>query len=354
MKNCGYRAEQIEEYVRGELGEDERAELERHLAECEDCRREAEFLKTVSELTEENMAEPPKELCEGVMAAVKREKRRRRLVPKAAAGVLAAMLAVAVGLRWLPSRSAESSETQPGVYVMSAGSAQDSPSGGAVYSVESPEPAPAAAEDIAPQENVETDGTLYTAIAPGSGPSASQAALSGEESKVANSRPEGMTGTERGLGGTAVPLVYNGSLAIEPSSVKELCFADETGEKTPKETLVFAGDAEEETEYFVSLVLVPVDGYGAQDGAATVTYAPAVTGTLETIEAPQTEISGETETSGATGAVVTGIESTDGVTFTTVTVVFNDDSTVSFKYSAEGYIVADDVWYTFEQPERRR
>ncbi len=352
MKKCGYRAEQIEEYVRGELGEDERAELERHLAECEDCRREAEFLKTVSELTEENMAEPPKELREGVMAAVKREKRRRRFIPRAAAGVLAASLAVAVGLRWLPNGSTESSGAQPGVYVMSAGSAQDSPSG--VYSIEVPEPA--AAEDISPQENEPetSDGTPYTVIAPGSEPSASQTA-SGEESKMANSGSDGMTDTERGIsGGTAVPLVYNGSLAIEPSSVKELCFTEETGETAPQETFVFAGDAEEETEYFVSLVLVPVDEYGDQDGAVTVTYAPAVTGTLETIEAPPGGASGETEPSGETEAVVTSIESTDGVTFTTVTVVFNDDSTVSFKYSEEGYIVADDVWYTFEQPERRR
>ncbi len=353
MKKCGYRAEQIEEYVRGELGEDECAELERHLAECEDCRREAEFLKTVSELTEENMAEPPKELREGVMAAVKREKRRRRFIPRAAAGVLAASLAVAVGLRWLPNGSTESSGAQPGVYVMSAGSAQDSPSG--VYSIEVPEPA--AAEDISPQENEPetSDGTPYAVIVPGSEPSASQAA-SGEESKEANSKPEGMTiDAERVVSeGTTMPLVYNGSLAIEPSSVKELCFTEETGEKTPKETFVFAGDAEEETEYFVSLVLVPVDEYGDRDGAVTVTYAPAVTGTLETIEAPPGEASGETEPSGETGAVVTSIDSTDGVTFTTVTVVFNDDSTVSFKYSEEGYIVADDVWYMFEQPERRR
>ena len=148
MKKCGYRAEQIEEYVRGELGEDERAELERDLAECEDCRREAEFLKTVSELTEENMAEPPKELREGVMAAVKREKRRRRFIPRAAAGVLAASLAVAVGLRWLPNGSTESSGAQPGVYVMSAGSAQDSPSG--VYSIEVPEPAAADTSRLRP------------------------------------------------------------------------------------------------------------------------------------------------------------------------------------------------------------
>ena len=281
------------------------------------------------------MTEPPGELHGSIMAAVKKEKRRRRVLPGAAAGVLAASLAVVIGLRCLPFRSAESAEAPSGTYMMSAGSDAES---GVVYSIETP-----VAVADAPEEPETADGaTAEDSL------SAPQATL-GED----GSNKLGLTqDTERGLGGTATPLVCNGSLAIEPSSVKELRFEEKAGGEKPAETLVFAGDAEEETEYFVSLVLVPVDGDGAQDGAVTVTYAPAVTGTIDT--SGWTETTKETEPSGETGAVVSSIESADGVTFTTVTVVFTDDSTVSFKYSADGYIVADDVWYTFVKPEERR
>lgn len=102
MANCEHLQNSISAYIDGELSEKETAELEAHLAECEDCRRTLGFFRELSALERESLVEPPAELHGSIMAAVRREKSRKRLrfIPKVAGGVLAASLALIVVWRF--------------------------------------------------------------------------------------------------------------------------------------------------------------------------------------------------------------------------------------------------------------
>jgi Putative zinc-finger len=98
--NCLHAREKLPEHALGVLPGDEAAALERHLEWCAACRKEAGELQRATVALAYTVApvEPPAQLKEQVVRAVKGAAGRRSAGPRrsrvAAAGVLAAMLAL--------------------------------------------------------------------------------------------------------------------------------------------------------------------------------------------------------------------------------------------------------------------
>ena len=98
--NCLHAREQLTEHALGVLPSDDAAALERHLEWCAACRKEAGELQRATATLAYTAApvEPPAELEERVLDAVKAAVGRKAAAPRrsrvVAAGVLAAMLAL--------------------------------------------------------------------------------------------------------------------------------------------------------------------------------------------------------------------------------------------------------------------
>lgn len=112
----------IAEYRSDMLDSRKRQEIEQHLAECEDCRRELEEFNAVMSLVEDNIPdlEPPVGLWNGVYNRINSPEPERSLLerlaggwlhrPAQAVGVGAAMVVLVAGL-WLGSMKPESHES---------------------------------------------------------------------------------------------------------------------------------------------------------------------------------------------------------------------------------------------------
>lgn len=83
-------------HLDGENTEEEAAQLQAHLAECEDCRRLLENLQALDREILSLEVEPPADLCANVMEAIRKEaprrKKRRWVWPTAAAAAVLVLL----------------------------------------------------------------------------------------------------------------------------------------------------------------------------------------------------------------------------------------------------------------------
>lgn len=90
-------------HLDGQNTGEEEAQLQAHLAACEDCRRLLEDLQALDQGVLSLEEEPPADLCESVMAAIRREaprqkKKRRWVLPATAAAAVLVLLAGAGAL----------------------------------------------------------------------------------------------------------------------------------------------------------------------------------------------------------------------------------------------------------------
>ena len=84
-------------YVNNTLSADDRARVETHMAECEDCRNEVKFLQKLRAGIQQDSVSAPKELgLKRLLRDVKKEKRKRVAAPAWMRLALAASVAIIV------------------------------------------------------------------------------------------------------------------------------------------------------------------------------------------------------------------------------------------------------------------
>lgn len=78
MADHGYFEELICAELDGELTEEQRAELDAHLRECEQCRAFRQAMSAIEGVSARHLSEPPEELTANVMAAIRAEAGRKK------------------------------------------------------------------------------------------------------------------------------------------------------------------------------------------------------------------------------------------------------------------------------------
>ena len=105
MADHGYFEELITAELDGELTPEQRAELDEHLAGCEQCRTFRDALSAVEGTAARHLPEPPAEFTANVMAAVRaqaKQKKKGKLLPfpgRSLAAAAAAALVLWAGVR---------------------------------------------------------------------------------------------------------------------------------------------------------------------------------------------------------------------------------------------------------------
>lgn len=112
MNDCGGIREKISALIDGEVSESERAEIEKHIEACAECRRMYEAFTAVSDSLGE-LEDVPSEVHEGIMRGVKKARQRpllRKILPLAACFVL---IFGVVAMKGMDSNSADKEATAP-------------------------------------------------------------------------------------------------------------------------------------------------------------------------------------------------------------------------------------------------
>ena len=215
MSDCEKYLDLISAYIDGELPEQDRADLESHLASCENCRALYDTLTAVSEDMRSDLADPPEDLVENVMAGIRAENgypladarpRKRRTVIRRAA-LAAACLAVVILA--VPTLSKFGHMGKSGADNASPASSESVSTAGMLY---------AASEDsIAPQSY---DGEMKKDDAPAemeesnmkydSPMKAERADEAAAEEEASGSEPEADNGFDGAPGAPAPDQIYAG------------------------------------------------------------------------------------------------------------------------------------------------
>lgn len=116
--NCEEYRAMISCAIDGECTESEKAELDAHLAGCEECRNYAKFLKEISDKLKTDLDAPP-ELKMRVMKSVREEARRKKVHRLTRYGSLAACAVLAVSLGLYAERSFKSNEGMESITMVS-------------------------------------------------------------------------------------------------------------------------------------------------------------------------------------------------------------------------------------------
>ena len=107
MKDCAYYQELISRLIDREITPEEGEELAAHARECEECRAVYTAFVSLSDTIADDLADPPAELAENVMAEIRRselwkQNRRPRQLRRYAALAASAVLVIGLGAFALP------------------------------------------------------------------------------------------------------------------------------------------------------------------------------------------------------------------------------------------------------------
>ena len=155
MKDCAYYQELISRLVDREITPEEGEELAAHARECDECRAVYSAFVSLSEMLSSDLAEPPEELSENVMAEIRRaelwkqNRKPRHHWRRWAALAACAVLVIGVGALTLPR-------------LLSPKASAKAASSQAVYSAE----APAMAAGDASYESAAANDSPAEAAAP--------------------------------------------------------------------------------------------------------------------------------------------------------------------------------------------
>ena len=168
MKSCHDYQGLISRLLDGELGENESADVQRHIAGCPDCAAVYEAFRSLSDALAGDLVEAPEALQEKIMADVRREKLRTVGRPRRAVWTLAACLAlVLLAAASLPrllrmgSPAMNGSAAQDAVMYASGAGAEAAPQAPAGAPVPAPEEARSA--DVSEEYEAAMDSAASTA-----------------------------------------------------------------------------------------------------------------------------------------------------------------------------------------------
>lgn len=98
MSGCEHYQELISRILDEELSRDERAALAEHLGTCRECAAMYQAFSALSDTISSDLAEPPEELTDNIMAEIRRSeiRRKNRRMPASAKGLIAAAACLAL------------------------------------------------------------------------------------------------------------------------------------------------------------------------------------------------------------------------------------------------------------------
>lgn len=105
MKDCDDILELISCMIDGELSRTELFEVREHIASCQKCRETYEAFDAVSRLIADDLAEPPANFTENVMAGLKRKNQKNKVIFLRRYVGLAACLAILIGASYVFANS---------------------------------------------------------------------------------------------------------------------------------------------------------------------------------------------------------------------------------------------------------
>ena len=118
MKDCAYYQELISRLIDREITPEEGEELAAHARECEECRAVYSAFAALSGMISDELADPPEELSENVMAEIRRSemwkknRKPRQNLRRYAAIAASAVLVIGVGAFTLPRLLGRSSSAK--------------------------------------------------------------------------------------------------------------------------------------------------------------------------------------------------------------------------------------------------
>lgn len=172
MSGCEYYQELISRMLDEDLSRDERAALAEHLGTCRECAAMYQAFSALSDTISSDLAEPPEELCDNIMAELRRSeiiRRNRRtglsrqvknLIAVAACAAL--VLAAVGGVAIVNSRRTDNAVYESRTSLKTSGDIYST--GNETASVAAPTPSPTPAPETASAPSVQSDAGSSAAI----------------------------------------------------------------------------------------------------------------------------------------------------------------------------------------------
>ena len=165
MSGCEYYQELISRMLDEALSRDERAALAEHLGTCRECAAMYQAFSALSDTISSDLEEPPEELCDNIMAELRRSeiiRRNRRTGPSrqvknliAAAACAALVLAAVGGVAIVNSRRTDNAVYESRTSLKTSGDIYST--GNETASVAAPTPTPTPAPETASAPSVQSD-----------------------------------------------------------------------------------------------------------------------------------------------------------------------------------------------------